>query len=68
MTITTIQVLEMLSKAQKLGINPQITTFDGDFIIHFDDVYDRDMTESIIITKESVWKGYGWMRFIITLT
>lgn len=60
MTISTIQVLEFLSKAQKLGLNPEITIFDGDFIIHYDDVYGRDMTESIIITKESVWMGYGW--------
>jgi len=60
MTISTIQVLEFLSKAQKLGLNPEITIFDGDFIIHYDDVYGRDMTESIIITKKSVWMGYGW--------
>lgn len=60
MTISTIQVLEFLSKAQKLGLNPEITIFDGDFIIHYGDVYGRDMTESIIITKESVWNGYGW--------
>jgi len=60
MTVTTIQVLEFLSKSQKLGLNPEITILDGDFIIHFDDVHGRNMTESIIITKESAWNGYGW--------
>jgi hypothetical protein len=60
MTITLIQVLEFLAKAQKLGINPQISIFDGDFIIDFDDVYGRDMSESITITEDGIWLGYGW--------
>ena len=59
MTINTTQVLEFLFKLQKLRLCPEITIFDGDFIIHFDDVHGRRMTESIIITKESVWNGYG---------
>jgi hypothetical protein len=61
MTITTAQVLEFLAKAQKLDLNPEITIFDGDFIIHFDDTLGRlGQTESITITEEGIWKGYGW--------
>ena len=60
MPITTIQVLAMLSKVQKLGLNPQITIFEGDFIIEFNDIHGRDWTECITVTKEGVWKGYGW--------
>ena len=58
--INSLQVLEFLFKLQKLRLCPEITIFDGDFIIHFDDIHGRDMTESVIITKESIWNGYGW--------
>lgn len=60
MKVTTTQVLQFLSKAQKLGIEPEINEFDGDFIIFYNDIYGRDMTESITITKDNEWKGYGW--------
>lgn len=60
MKLTVSQLLKFLLKAQKLGIEPEINEFDGDFIIYFNDIYGRDMTESILITKDDEWKGYGW--------
>ena len=61
MTIETIRVLEMLAKLQKSNLNPEINIFDGDCIINFNDIHGRyGCTESVTITKEGVWKGYGW--------
>jgi hypothetical protein len=62
MIISTTQLLEILSKVQKFNIATEITEVDGDFIVDFSpDLYGRrDQTDSIIITNEGVWKGYGW--------
>jgi hypothetical protein len=60
MTITTIQVLEMISKLQSHNLNPEITMFGGDFLIYYDDLLGRGMNEFVIITGEGEWKGYGW--------
>jgi len=61
MTITTTQVLELLAKLQTLGVSPEVVSFKGDFIIYFDDVFGRTgVTESVTISKEGVWCGYGW--------
>ena len=60
--MTVTQILGILSKAQKLNITTKITEFNGDFMIEFfPEIYGRsDMTDSITITKEDIWKGYGW--------
>lgn len=62
MIISTTQLLEILSKSQKLNITTEITEFDGGFIIDFSpEICGRKtQTDSIIITNEGVWKGFGW--------
>lgn len=60
--ISSTQILEILSKAQKLNITTEITEFDGGFIINFSpELYGRNnQIDSIVITNEGEWKGYGW--------
>jgi hypothetical protein len=71
MIISTTQLLEILSKVQKLNIATEITEVDGDFFVDFSpDLYGRrDQTDSIIITNEGIWRGYGWTfeRFMSVL-
>ena len=60
--ITATQILNLLLKAQKLNITTEISEFNGDFMIHFtpEIVSRTDLTDSIMITKDGTWMGYGW--------
>lgn len=59
--IRATQVLDLLFKMQSLGLNPQIIPIEGDFEIYFMDVAGRTgLTESVTVTGNGDWRGYGW--------